>query len=225
FDRIEHAQPRIPRRLKYYVGAAFNLGFGKLFSFAGIVPGRIRDSNVILKNLDPGVDVTGAFFVPGLEFVDERDVHPANESNLVDLRCPRRYQPDQERALVFLEDQRSDVGQVHNTVDYRELQIRIVPGNIRDDGRLGEADPDDQIVGPLGECPHAGLDRSRIAGFHISEYDWQVFFSPGHSLESRRVKGFVILPPNVIHNADVLLACFVPVAEYLAASRQQDRHA
>jgi hypothetical protein len=78
---------------------------------------------------------------------------------------------DEVRALVLLEDQRGDVGQLADAVDDREVNLRIIPGDRVDDGGLGEADADDQIEAALGERADCRLDVDRRARLDVSEQD------------------------------------------------------
>ena len=60
----------------------------------------------------------------------------------------RRRHADQERALVLLEHDRLDVGQVDDRVDDRELEFGELLGDLLHAAGLGEADADDDLGAP-----------------------------------------------------------------------------
>src|SRR5919112_3600157 len=80
----------------------------------------------------------------------------------------RSYHADEVRALVLLEDERGDVRQLRRAVHDGEVYVRVVLRDYLHDGRLREADADDEVVAALGEGAHRGLYRSRVAGLHVA---------------------------------------------------------
>ena len=63
----------------------------KLLSFTGIVPGPVRYADVVVDHADVRVDGARTFFIAGLEFVNERDVHPAYKTENAGLRLLFAY--------------------------------------------------------------------------------------------------------------------------------------
>src|SRR5436853_2060898 len=84
-DSVESAQPRIPGGSENYVSALVDLGQRDLFSFTGIVPGRVGDATVLLNHLDVGISCFRALLISAFESMNQADVHAADEAKLAGL--------------------------------------------------------------------------------------------------------------------------------------------
>src|SRR5438128_4513172 len=85
FDGIKSAESGITGSSEDHVSAFANLSQRNLFAFAGIVPRRVGDADVILNDLDVWVSCFRALFVPAFESMDQADIHAANETQLAGL--------------------------------------------------------------------------------------------------------------------------------------------
>src|SRR6185369_1192858 len=142
---LEHAEPGGPGGGVDDVGAAIELAPRELAASRRVVPRGRRRPRHVLEDLDLGIDVPGALLVAHGELADQRDVHAPDEPDLARLRGHGRRHPHQERALVLLEHDRLDIGQVHDRVDDGELDAGELLGHLLHAAGLREADAHDDL--------------------------------------------------------------------------------
>src|SRR5919107_1503650 len=170
-DRVEDAEAGVAGGREYNVRALAYLRERQLLALARVVPRAVGDADVVVYDVDLGVDRLRALLVASREAVYEADVHAADEAYGAGLRLARGDHADEVGALVLLEDERGDVRQVARAVDDGEVYFRVVLRDRLHDGRLREADADDEVVAALGEGAHRGLDGGRVARLHVAQDD------------------------------------------------------
>ena len=107
---------------------------------------------------------------------------------------------------MLLEDQRSDVRQLADAVDDRELNVRIILRDLLDDRRLRETDADDQIVVAFGKRAHRRFDRVRSAGLDVAQDDRQIFRRRACTPSPRRgIERTIVLAADVEDDSDANL--------------------
>src|SRR6185295_11403790 len=143
--RLEHAEPGGSGGGVDDVGAAVELAPGQLAAPRRVVPRGRRRARHVLEDLDLRIDEPGALLVAESELADQRDVHAPDEPDLARLRGHGRRHPDEERALVLLEHDRLDIGQIHDRVDDGELDGGELLGHLLHAAGLGEADAHDDL--------------------------------------------------------------------------------
>ncbi len=110
-----------------------------------------------------------------------------------------------------------------------KLDVRVVLGDGLDDGGLGEADADDEVVPQLGEGARGRLEGDRIARLRVAQDDGEVLRRPRDAPEGRGVEGTVVLAAAVEDDADVDLPGIGlriagGAAQVPAARGQDDQH-
>src|SRR5438067_10372421 len=85
FDGIKSAEPRISRGGENHVRAFANLGQRSLFAFAGIVPRRVGDADVILNDLDVWIGCFRPLLIAAFKSMNQADVHAADKAELAGL--------------------------------------------------------------------------------------------------------------------------------------------
>src|SRR5262245_51960390 len=81
FDSIECAEARIAGCSEDHISTLFDLSSRQFLAFDGIVPGCIGHADVIGDDPNHWIDSLRAFFVPHLEFVNQRSVHASDEAD------------------------------------------------------------------------------------------------------------------------------------------------
>src|SRR5712664_3904063 len=183
------------------------------------------------------------FFKAALKPVNQPDVHPADKTESAGLRGHSGDEAHQIRTLMFLENQRSDVGFrrlavgfENHAIDDRKLEIRIIVRYRLHDWALSKAYPDDQIVTALSKRAHRRLDRNRIAGFDVAQDYVQLRFATArfavrkhagfgafHARPGRRVERTIVFAANIKNNPNVNLR-FIVGAVQRAIARRTDEH-
>src|ERR1051326_3365951 len=100
--------------------------------------------------------------------MNQTDVHAAEKTDRASLRSFGSEDADEIRPFVFLKDERCDVWQFTDAVDDRELDVRIVFGDLLHDRSLCETDADDQVEISFGKRTHRRFDRVRSARLDVS---------------------------------------------------------
>src|SRR5882757_1292130 len=177
--RLEKATARTTGGVVHDVGAVVVLAFGDDLALGRVVEAgevrRLRDVGGL--HLDRRIHGLDAGLVAGLELLDQRLLHPADEADVVRLRRERRGDPDQEGALVLGEQQALEVRPLDAVVvDQREMDLRELRDHLADGGRIGEADRDDRVV-PLprkqGQPVRFGLVALALHGRELLGLDVQ----------------------------------------------------
>ena len=197
---LQHAEPGGARRRVDDVGAAIELAPRQLAAARGIVPGRGRRAGHVLEDLDLRIDVPGAFFVAERESANQWDVHAADEPDLAGLRRHRRGHADQERALVLLEHDRLDVGQLDDRVHDGELEVRELLGDLLHAARLGKADPHDDRRAATRHVAQRLLALGLVGHLELAIRDPGLFLETLGPGVRRLVEGFVEFPAHVEHD-------------------------
>ena len=104
-------------------------------------------------HLDGGlrVDLLDARLEAGGERVDDRTLDAAHEADLVGLGLQAGGDADQEGALLGREGEVGDVVTLGRAVDDRELELRVLLGDLGHHRGVDEADRDDRVVARVGE--------------------------------------------------------------------------
>mmetsp|Transcript_26286 Transcript_26286/g.62295 ORF Transcript_26286/g.62295 Transcript_26286/m.62295 type:complete len:225 (+) Transcript_26286:421-1095(+) len=143
------------------VRALGELGLGQFTAAGRVIPGGRGGARHVREHLDLGVGRLGALLVAALEFADQRNVHAADEADLVGLGGQRGHRADQIAALMLLEQHRLHIGQVDLCIDDRELGLGEVLGHLLQRRGLGKADADDGAGALLGHAAD-GLHALRV---------------------------------------------------------------
>src|SRR5215510_2767573 len=147
-----------------------------------------------------------ALFVAGLEPVNERDVHPADEADRAGLRGVSRDHPDQKRPFVLLEHQAGDVRRIGHRVNQHEMEPRVILRHFFQDRPLGEPHAGNEVVAVLSESPQRRLDRGRVARLDVAQDDREIFFRAQYARVRGGVERAVILAADVEDDADLLFS-------------------
>jgi len=157
--------------------------------------------------------VLNAGAVPGFEFVNERKVHPADESNLLAFADQRGEGSRQKRSFLFPELQRRQVGRrrdgiagridAHGIVDSRERGVRVFPGELCEIVGEDEADSHHEVHAFRGEQSQPGLAIRPIAGFDEADVRAKILLCPLATEIRAVVERFVPAPAEVEDDADV----------------------
>src|SRR5215213_3612566 len=150
-----------------HVGAAVDLALGEFAALYGFVARSTRRAGHVLKHFRVLLGVLDALDVAAGELPDERDVHPAYESDLVGLGGLGREEADQERALVLLEDDRLHVRLLDDRVDDGELHVRELVRHLLQGRLLAESDGEDRTEAVAGEAAQRLLALGVVLGFEI----------------------------------------------------------
>ena len=220
---VENPQTRVAGGGEDHVRPLADLGHRQLLALARVVPRRLGDADVVLDDPDLRVDGARSLLIAGGEPVDEGDVHAADEAEDAGLGLAAGDHAHQVAPLVLLEDQRGHVGQATHAVDDGEVDLRVVLRHRLDDGRLGEADADDEVVAHLGEGAGGGLQGGRIARLGVAQDDGELLRRPRHPAEGRGVERAVVLAAAVEDDPHPDLAGVAGGALQVVASRAGER--
>src|SRR5215470_2356675 len=165
-----------------------------------------------------------ALFVAGLEPVNERDVHPADEADRAGLRGVSRDHPDQKRPFVLLEHQAGDIRRIGHRVNQHEMELRVILSHFFQDRPLGESHAGDEVVAVLRESPQRRLDRGRVARLDVAQDDREIFFRAHYARVRGGVERAAVLAADVEDDADLLFSDVSlgdEIARGAAAKRQR----
>ena len=125
----------------------------------GVEAGEVGNLREVLDlDLDVRLDGLRARDVASLELLDEGRLDAADEADGVALRLEGSRGTDEEGALVLGERDLLDVrtsGVGRRIVDDRELDVRVVLGDLADRLGVGEADGDDVVEASVDELLRA----------------------------------------------------------------------
>ena len=139
----------------------------------------------------------GALDIAAGEAADQRDVHAADEADLAGLRRHGRQHPDQERALLLLEDDGAHVLHVHHAVDDGEPVLRILHGDLFQGRRLGEADTEDRVRAALGHPAQGLLALGLVGDLEFAIVDAGLFLELLDAVIDAFVEAFVEFAAHV----------------------------
>ena len=120
-----------PEAWKITFDARLILAERELLALAGILECVGSDARVLRDHLAVGANFLHAGAIAGLELVDERDVHSADESDFLRVADQRRQCADEERAFLFAELERRDVRRRRNDVAFLVGRERVVDAGER----------------------------------------------------------------------------------------------
>ena len=164
---------------------------------------------VLREDLHAGLGVLDALRVAGLELVDERDVHAADEADRVGLGGLGGRDTGEVRGLLLGEDERRDVVALDHGVDDAEGGLRVLLGGGLQRGAVGEADADDRVVALLGQRDQALLlvgVRLTVGGLDVGGLVAELLLRLLQTGERGVVEGLVALAADVVRDGKALAA-------------------
>ena len=117
------------------------------------------------------IDRLDALHIAAGEFADQRDVHAADEADLLGLRRHRGEHADEVGALLLLEHDRADVRLVDDHVDDGELVSGNSAATFSIAAAHREAGADDRVVAVLGELAQRLLALGVVLDLEIAIFD------------------------------------------------------
>src|ERR1051326_9226863 len=94
--------------------------------------------------------------------MNQTDVHAAEKTDRARVRSLGSEDADKIRTFLFLEDKRSDVRQLADAIDDRELDMRIIFRHLLHDRSLRKADSDDEVEISFRDRKSTRLNSSHI---------------------------------------------------------------
>ena len=211
--RLEDALPGRSGGVEDYFDALIVLTERQLLALARILECVGCDAGVLRDHLTIGTDFLDAGSITRLELVNERDVHPAHESDFSGVTHQRRQRAHQIRSLFFSEFQRGDIRRRRNHVSFRISGQGVVDSGergigifLRQVGQIvgeNEADPDHQIHSFCGEQSQACFAIRSLARLDEADVRAEHFGGAVGAGVGAIVERFVATPADVEHDPDV----------------------
>ena len=210
--RLEYALTCRASGVENHVDALVVLTERQLLALARILECVGRDAGVLRDHLTIGTDFLDAGSITRLELVNERDVHPAHESDFSGVTHQRRQRAHQIRSLFFSEFQRGDIRRRRNHVSFRISGQGVVDSGERGIGiflrqvgqivREDEADTDDEIHSLSRQQSQACFAISSLTRLDESDVGAEHFRRAVGSGVSAIVERFVTSATDIQHDSN-----------------------
>ena len=196
-----------------HVDALAVLAERHLLALAGIAERFRRHAGIRHEHFAVGTHMLDAGAIARLELVDQRDVHAADEADLLALADQRRQRTHQERALLLAELERDEVGRHrqriaravggHGVVDVGEADVRVLLRQRVDVVAEDEADADHQVEPLGGQQAQPGLAIGALARLDVAHPRAKVLRRPQAAQVRAVVERLVTATADIEDDADI----------------------